>query len=82
MRRPYASIIISIMKILLLGGTVFLGRHLVEIARKRVHEITLFNRGHSNPDLFPDLEHVRGDRDGNLKSLKGHPAWPDLSPFG
>jgi len=50
------------MKILILGGTVFLGRHIVEAARH--HDLTLFNRGRSNPDLFPDLPRITGDRDG------------------
>ena len=60
------------MRILLLGGTIFLGRHLVAAARARGHEITLFNRGQSNPDLYPDLETLIGDRDGNLSALRGH----------
>lgn len=50
------------MRILIIGGTVFLGRHLVEAARH--HELTLFNRGQSNPDLFPDINQIHGDRDG------------------
>jgi len=57
--------------ILILGGTVFLGRHLVEAARARGHEVTLFNRGQHHPDLFPDVEKLRGDRDGNLDALRG-----------
>jgi 2'-hydroxyisoflavone reductase len=59
------------MKILILGGTVFLGRHLVVAARARGHEVTLFNRGLSGPDLFPDVEKLRGDRDGGLDVLRG-----------
>jgi 2'-hydroxyisoflavone reductase len=51
------------MKILILGGTVFLGRWLVEAARARGHAVTLFNRGQHNPDLFPDVEKLRGDRE-------------------
>jgi len=50
------------MKILILGGTGFLGRHLVEAARG--HELTLLNRGRTNPELFPELRTIRGDRDG------------------
>src|SRR5580765_365822 len=50
------------MNILILGGTIFLGRHLVEAAQARGHTVTLFNRGKHNPDLFPDVEKVRGDR--------------------
>lgn len=59
------------MKLLILGGTRFLGRALVEAALERGHEITLFNRGQSNPDLFPNVEKLRGDRDGNLTALEG-----------
>ncbi|HEY7350332.1 MAG TPA: NAD-dependent epimerase/dehydratase family protein [Ktedonobacterales bacterium] len=58
------------MKLLLLGGTAFLGRHLVEAAQARGHEVTLFNRGQRNPALFPDLEKLRGNRDGDLAALQ------------
>jgi 2'-hydroxyisoflavone reductase len=58
-------------KLLILGGTVFLGRHLVEAALARAHEITIFNRGLNNPDLFPEVERLRGDRDGDLRALEG-----------
>jgi 2'-hydroxyisoflavone reductase len=50
------------MKLLVLGGTQFLGRATVESALARGHEVTLFNRGETNPDLFPEAEKVRGDR--------------------
>lgn len=44
------------MRLLIIGGTIFLGRHLVEAAHERGHEITLFNRGlHDEPDLFPQV---------------------------
>jgi 2'-hydroxyisoflavone reductase len=59
------------MKLLMIGGTVFLGRHLVEAARERGHEITIFNRGQHNPDLYRDIEKLRGDRDGDLSALRG-----------
>ncbi len=59
------------MRLLILGGTVFLGRHLVAWALERGHEVTLFNRGQHNPDLFPRVEKLRGDRDGNLEALQG-----------
>jgi 2'-hydroxyisoflavone reductase len=59
------------MKILILGGTRFAGRNLVEVALAQGHEITLFNRGKTNPDLFPTVEHLRGDRDGDLASTEG-----------
>lgn len=57
------------MKILIIGGTRFLGRHLVEEALARSHEITLFNRGRSNPALFPQLETILGDRERDLEKL-------------
>jgi nucleoside-diphosphate-sugar epimerase len=59
------------MKILILGGTKFLGRHLTEAALKGGHQVTLFNRGMTNPRLFPAAEHLHGDRDGGLDALKG-----------
>lgn len=59
------------MKILIIGGTKFLGRHLVEAALAQGHEITLFNRGKTNPHLFPAVEKLCGDRDANLNVLKG-----------
>ncbi|MFZ0544031.1 MAG: NAD-dependent epimerase/dehydratase family protein, partial [Candidatus Promineifilaceae bacterium] len=59
------------MKLLILGGTVFLGRHIVDVALQRGHEVTLFNRGQHNADLYPDVEKLRGNRDGDLAALKG-----------
>ena len=59
------------MKILLIGGTRFLGRHLVTSARARGHEITLFNRGKTNPDLFSRVKTIRGDREKDLDQLSG-----------
>ncbi len=59
------------MNLLILGGTVFLGRHLVTTALARGHTVTLFNRGQHNPDLFPDVEKLRGDRDDDLAALEG-----------
>lgn len=58
------------MKILVMGGTLFLGKHIVERALKNGHEITLFNRGKHSPDLFPGIEKIRGDRDSGLDLLK------------
>lgn len=54
------------LKILIIGGTRFLGRALVESARERGHELTLFNRGQSNPGLFGNIKCFHGDRDGGL----------------
>lgn len=60
--------------LLILGGTAFLGPQIVEAARSLGYKITLFNRGKTHPELFPDLEKLRGDRDGNLKALEGR-SW-------
>ncbi len=69
------------MKILILGGTVFVGRHLVEAALARGHEVTLFNRGQHNADLFPEVEKLRGDRDGGLgRADRAAPGMPSLTP--
>ncbi len=59
------------MKILILGGTVFLGRALVVAAQARGHQLTLFNRGKSNPDLFSDVEALHGDRATEMHLLAG-----------
>lgn len=59
------------MKLLVIGGTRFVGRHLVEAALARGHEVTLFNRGQSNADLFPEVEKLVGDRETDLSALDG-----------
>jgi 2'-hydroxyisoflavone reductase len=59
------------MDLLILGGTLFLGREIVEAALARRHRVTLFHRGTTNPSLFPDVEHLHGDRDGGLGALAG-----------
>lgn len=59
------------MRLLVLGGTRFVGRHIVENALDRGHEVTLFNRGTTNPKLFDAVEQVHGDRDGGLGGLEG-----------
>jgi len=59
------------MRLLILGGTVFLGRAIVETALARGHSLTLFHRGQSNPNLFTEAEHVFGDREEDLASLEG-----------
>jgi len=59
------------MKLLVLGGTVYLGRAIVECALARGHDVTLFHRGQSNPDLFPEVERILGDRAHNLDRLAG-----------
>ena len=59
------------MKILVLGGTGFIGPHLVRYAMERGHRITLFNRGRTNTQLFPEAEKLVGDRNDNLSALEG-----------
>jgi 2'-hydroxyisoflavone reductase len=59
------------MRILVLGGTQFLGRHTVEAALARGHDVTTFNRGRTRPELFPDVEKLHGDRDGDVGALAG-----------
>lgn len=59
------------LRILILGGTSFIGPHQVEYAQTRGHRISLFNRGRTNPHLFPDVEKLIGDRNGDFESLKG-----------
>lgn len=63
------------MKILILGGTGFLGPATVEAAQRRGHELTLFNRGKTRPGLFPNIEQLHGDRDPlkgeGIKALEG-----------
>ena len=59
------------MRILILGGTRFVGRHIAEAALARGHRVTVFNRGQSDsrPDI--DVEQLRGNRDGDLSALRG-----------
>lgn len=59
------------MQLLVLGGTKFLGRHVVEAALARGDDVTIFTRGQTNPDLFSEIEKLRGDRDGDLGALAG-----------
>src|SRR5438094_5423004 len=70
------------MRILVLGGTRFLGRHVVEAARSRGHVLTLFNRGRSNPELHPGVERLTGDRDGGLGALAGRTWDAVVDPSG
>jgi nucleoside-diphosphate-sugar epimerase len=62
------------MRLLVLGGTVFLGRHVTAEALRRGHDVTLFHRGRHGAELFPGTEHVLGDRSGDLAALRGR-AW-------
>ncbi|MCC6409142.1 MAG: epimerase [Planctomycetes bacterium] len=72
------------LKVLVLGGTRFIGPHIVEAALARGHQVTLFNRGQTNPELFPECEKLRGDRDGDMSALEGRrwdavlDTWTDM----
>ena len=59
------------MHVLVLGGTRFVGRHVVNAALEAGHEVTLFNRGLTNPELYPDVEKLRGDRGDDLSAIAG-----------
>ena len=61
-------------RLLVLGGTKFLGRHVVDAALAGGHEVTIFTRGRTNPELYPEAEHLVGDRDGGLAALAGR-SW-------
>jgi 2'-hydroxyisoflavone reductase len=60
------------LKILILGGTGWLGPALVDAALAGGHSLTLFNRNESAPDRFPTVERIVGDRLGDLSELRGH----------
>ena len=68
--------------ILVLGGTGFLGPHVVTAAQARGHKLTLFNRGKTHPGLFPDVEKLHGDRDGHLEALAGRRWDAVVDPSG
>jgi 2'-hydroxyisoflavone reductase len=61
-------------KLLLLGGPRFLGRAVTDAALAAGHEVTFFNRGRTNPELYPEVERLVGDRTGELDSLHGR-SW-------
>jgi len=81
----------SQLKILVLGGTGFIGPHLVQHLLDRGHTVTMFNRGRTNTHLFPSVEKLIGDRSNDLESLRGrtwdvvidnsasYPTWVRLS---
>jgi 2'-hydroxyisoflavone reductase len=58
-------------KLLVIGGTRFAGRAFVEQAVGHGHDVTVFHRATSEPADFPDVEHLHGDRDGQLGLLEG-----------
>ena len=59
------------LSLLILGGTRFIGVEMTELALKRGHTLTFFNRGKTNADLFPDIERIKGDRNGEIDGLRG-----------
>jgi 2'-hydroxyisoflavone reductase len=62
------------LKILVLGGTGLIGPPMVSYAVARGHEVTLFNRGKTNAQLFPDLEKLKGDRNDDISALEAEVA--------
>jgi 2'-hydroxyisoflavone reductase len=70
------------MRLLVLGGTEFLGRAVVDAALGGGHTVTLFNRGRTNPDLFPGVERLVGDRDDDLSALAGRSWDAVVDPSG
>lgn len=60
------------MNLLILGGTAFVGRHIVTQALARGHQVTLAHRGQTGTDLFPECEHLHFDRLS---------AWPEITQF-
>jgi 2'-hydroxyisoflavone reductase len=69
-------------KVLILGGTGFIGPHIVRALVERGHTVTLFNRGKTHAELFPELEKLHGDRDGHLEALANRPWDAVIDPSG
>lgn len=63
------------MRLLIIGGTRFLGRHIVALALQRGHAVTLVHRGRSASGLFPDADHRIADRNGDHAVLSGAETW-------
>src|SRR5688500_18866528 len=67
------------LKLLVLGGTGFLGPAIVRCAQERGHTLTLFNRNKTRTELFPDVERLKGNRDPKkdegLKALESSREW-------
>jgi len=58
------------LKLLILGGTRFIGLHITALALQRGHTVTFFNRGKTHADRFPEIERIKGDRNGDIDGLK------------
>ena len=63
------------MRVLVLGGTLFVGRHVVELLLARGHDVTIFHRGRRGREVFPDIERVLGDRKTDLDRLPAGATW-------
>ncbi|MGD8868448.1 MAG: NAD-dependent epimerase/dehydratase family protein [Gemmatimonadales bacterium] len=74
-REAAAAPALKPLRLLILGGTTYLGPYQIRYALERGHEVTIFNRGRTKPYLFPEVfdrvERLIGDRDGDLKALEG-----------
>ena len=70
------------MRILIMGGTAFAGRHIAQTAVDAGHDVTLFHRGRTGAALFPGASHVLGDRDSpaDLAALGGSRLGPAVAP--
>src|SRR5215471_16001285 len=91
LRRIGSSHAVAPMDILVLGGTGFIGPHLVRLAVARGHRVTIFTRGRHDAELPNEVLRLQGDRNGQLDSLKGkrwdavvddsatRPAWVEMS---
>jgi nucleoside-diphosphate-sugar epimerase len=73
---------VPVMRLLILGGTKFLGRATTDAALQHGHDVTLFNRGETNPELFPEAEKIRGDRTNDLSALRGRTWDAVVDPSG
>ncbi|MEU7871542.1 NAD-dependent epimerase/dehydratase family protein [Dactylosporangium sp. NPDC049140] len=62
------------MRMLIVGGTQFVGRHIVEAALANGHDVTLLHRGKTGGDLYPEARHIIADRNGDLSGLE-HERW-------
>lgn len=69
------------LRILVMGGTKFIGRHFVESAIRKGHSVTLFHRGKTGPGLFHESAHLIGDRDRDLRLLENG-TWDATVDFG
>jgi 2'-hydroxyisoflavone reductase len=62
-------------RVLVLGGTIFLGRHIVEMLLARGDDVTIFHRGERGRELFPQVRRVLGDRATDLDRISADTEW-------